>query len=352
MAKKQKSSFLKKIFIAILLILLIAGGIGGYWVYNNLYQSNVNLGDKKSTIIYIPTGSNFEDVVKILDKNNLLKNRTSFEWLSEKKKYKTAVKPGKYRVLAKMSNNSLINLLRAGIQEPIEINFNGLHTVEQLVLRVGRRIEADSLQLRQAMNDNNYLSKYGFNTQTIQAFFIPNTYQFYWNTSVDQFFDRMAKEYKAFWTEERKQKANKIGYSQTEVSILASIVQAEQCCDNEEKKIIAGLYINRLKADMALQSDPTVIYAIGNFDIQRVSLEQTRIQSPYNTYVNKGLPPGPIGFSQQSSIDAVLNYDNNDYIYMCAQEDLSGKHYFAKSYDQHCVYAKKYRDALNSRNIH
>jgi UPF0755 protein len=349
---KQKSSILKKIMISIFLLILLIGGIGGYWAYRNLYQSNVNLGDKKSIVIYIPTGSSFDDVVKILGENNLLKNRSSFEFLAEKKKYKSAVKPGKYRILAKMSNNELINLLRAGIQEPIEINFNGLHTVDQLMIRVGRRIEADSSQLLQAVHDVDFVEKYGFNPDNIQALFIPNTYQFYWNTSVEEFFDRMAKEYKQFWTDERKNKAKKIGYTQTEVAILASIVQSEQCCDNEEKRIIAGLYINRLKAEMPLQSDPTVIFAIGDFSIQRVSTAQTRIQSPYNTYVNKGLPPGPIAFAQQSSIDAVLNYEENDFIYMCAKEDLSGKHYFAKTYDQHCVYAKKYRDALDTRNIH
>ncbi|MDF2436355.1 MAG: aminodeoxychorismate lyase [Bacteroidota bacterium] len=348
----KKSSMLKKVLVSAIVIILIIGGAGGYWAYHNLYQANVDLGDKKSTVIYIPTGSTFEDVVRILGENNLLKNRSSFEWLAEKKKYKNAVKPGKYRILAKMSNNALVNLLRAGIQEPIKINFNGLHTIDQLMVRVGRRIEADSTMLIEAAHDDSYLSRYGFNTETIQCMFIPDTYEFFWNTSVDQFFDRMAKEYKKVWTDERKQKAKKIGFSQTETCILASIVQSEQCCDNEEKKIIAGLYINRLKADMPLQSDPTVIFAVGDFSIQRVSTEQTRIQSPYNTYFVKGLPPGPIAFVQQSSLDAVLNYDKNDYIYMCAKEDLSGSHYFAKTYDQHCVYAKKYRNALNSKNIH
>lgn len=349
---KQKTSFFKKVIISITIILLLMLLAGGYLAYKTIYQPNVNLGDKKSQFIYIPTGSKFEDVVRILNENNILKSTSSFEWLSEKKKYKDAVKPGKYRVLATMNNNALINLLRAGIQEPVEINFNGLHNVEQLISRVGRRIEADSIALLKAVQDNNYLNKYGFNSNNLQAVFIPNTYQFFWNTSVDDFFDRMAKEYKTFWTEERRKKTKQIGFSQTEVAVLASIVQGEQCCDNEEKKIIAGLYINRLKQEMPLQSDPTVIYAIGNFNIQRVSTEQTRFQSPYNTYVNKGLPPGPIGFAQASSIDAVLNYSKNDYIYMCAKEDLSGKHYFSKTYEQHQIYRKKYRDALNARNIH
>ena len=251
-----------------------------------------------------------------------------------------------------MSNNALINLLRAGIQEPIEINFNGLHTVNDFLMRVGRRLEADSLGLIKASQDNGFLSKYGFNQDNIQALFIPDTYEFYWNTSVDEFYDRMAKEYKTFWTDARKTKAKNMGFSQTDVMALASIVQGEQCCDNAEKKVIAGLYINRLNQEMPLQSDPTVIFALGDFTIQRVSTEQTRTESLYNTYMNKGLPPGPIGFAHQSSIDAVLDHDKNDYIYMCAKEDLSGKHYFAKTYEQHMIYAKKYRDALNARNIH
>jgi UPF0755 protein len=349
---KQKSSFLKKAIIATLFILLLVGGGGGYYAYKTIYQSNVNLGDKKSQIIYIPTGSNFDDVIRILGENNILKNQSTFELLAEKKKYKNAVKPGKYRILANMSNNALVNLLRAGIQEPIEINFNGLHTVDEFLKRVGRRIEADSLALIKASKDNGYLSKYGFNQDNLQALFIPNTYEFYWNTSVDEFYDRMAKEYKTFWNESRKKKAKNLGFSQTDVLTLASIVQGEQCCDNDEKKVIAGLYINRLNQEMPLQSDPTVIFALGDFTIQRVSTEQTRTDSQYNTYMNKGLPPGPIGFAQQTSIDAVLDYNKNDYIYMCAKEDLSGKHYFAKTYEQHCIYAKKYRDALNARNIH
>ncbi len=349
---KKKSSFLKKIIIAIVLILLVVGGVGGYYVYKTIYQPNINSVDKKSQIIYIPTGSDFDDVMNILNDNSILKNPATFEFLAEKKKYKDAIKPGKYRILANMSNNALVNLLKNGIQEPVELNFTGIRTVDQMVSRFGRRIEADSNDLYDAVHDNGYLSKYGFNEDNVSAFFIPDSYEFFWNTSVDDFFERMAKEYRAFWTDARKKKAKAIGLSPTEVTVLASIVQGEQCCDNAEKKVIAGLYMNRLQKDMPLQSDPTVIYAVGDFSIQRVSFEQTHIESPYNTYVNKGLPPGPIGFAQESSIDAVLNYDNNDYIFMCAKEDLSGKHYFATTYEQHCVYAQKYRDALNSKGIH
>ncbi|MCX6297003.1 MAG: endolytic transglycosylase MltG, partial [Bacteroidetes bacterium] len=185
---KGKSSFIKKIVVSLFIILLLIVGVGGYFAYKTIYQSNVNLGDKKSEIIYIPTGSTFDDVIRILGENNILKNRSTFELLAEKKKYKNAIKPGKYRILANMSNNALVNLLRAGIQEPVNFNFNGLHTLDELMGRVGRRIEADSNALRQAIRDNGYLSKYGFNKDNIQAFFIPDNYEFYWNTSVDDFF--------------------------------------------------------------------------------------------------------------------------------------------------------------------
>ena len=224
--------------------------------------------------------------------------------------------------------------------------------MNDLIGRVGRRLEADSISLYQAINDNNYLNKYGFNNKNIQALFIPNTYQFFWNTSVDEFFERMATEYKNFWTDARKEKARALKLSQSEVATLASIVQGEQCCDNEDKKIIAGLYINRLQQNMKLESDPTVIYAVGDFTIKRVTYEHKNTPSPYNTYFITGLPPGPISFVQQSSLDAVLNYVKNDYIFMCAKDDLSGKHNFSKSYQQHLVYAKKYHDALDHKGIH
>lgn len=349
---KGKSSFFKKVIISLLIIIFIAGGIGGYFAYKTVYQSNVNLKGKKSQIIYIPTGSNFNDVERILLEDNLLENKTTFEWLSEQKKYTNNIKPGKYRILANMSNNALINLLRSGTQEPVEINFNGLKTTQQLLTRVSKRIEADSLDLYYAFHDNAFLSKYGFNKDNVQALFIPDTYEFYWNTSVEQFFGRMAEEYKKYWTEERKQKAQAIGLTQSEVTTLASIVQSEQCCDKEEQRTIAGLYMNRLKEGMKLQSDPTVIFAIGDFTIDRVYNKQLEFQSPYNTYLVKGLPPGPIGFPNTAAMDAVLNYEKHDYIYMCAKEDLSGKHYFAKSYAQHEIYSKKYREALSKRGIH
>ena len=348
---RRKNSFLRKVIISLIFVLTVTASLGIYVAYKAVYQSNVQLGEKKSEIIYIPTGASFTDVLYILNKHQILKNQASFEWVAEKKNYKKNIKPGKYRVLARMSNNKLVNLLRAGIQEPVEINFNGIRTKQQLISRLAVRLEADSADLYQALNNNNYLRKFGFNAQNVLALFIPNTYEFYWNTSVDEFFEKMHNEYSKIWNEERMKKSRNMRLSPVQVSILASIVQAEQCCDYEEKRKIAGLYLNRLRKGMLLQSDPTVIYGIGNFNIQRVSYEQLRSDSPYNTYRYKGLPPGPIAFTKVSSIDAVLNYEENDYIYMCAKEDFSGMHYFSKNFRKHCEYADKYRRALNQRNI-
>lgn len=348
---KKRYSFFKKTIISILLIILISGVLGGYWVYKAIYQSNVSLGDKKSQIIYIHTGSDFNDVMNMLYEKNIIVHRTSFEWLAEKKNYKNNIKPGKYRILARMSNNELINLLRAGLQEPVRITFTNIRTKAQLVSRVCLKIEADSIVMGRLLNDNTFLKKYGMNSDNVLILFIPHSYEFYWNTSPEQFLERMAQEYKKIWTEERKLKARNMRFTQTEISILASIVQAEQSRFDEEKPAIAGLYINRLKKGMPLQSDPTLVYANGNFSVTRVLNQDKEIDSPYNTYKYIGLPPGPICLPEVSSLDAVLNYEKHDYLYMCAKDDLSCKHNFAKTLDQHNVYASKYRNALNKRNI-
>ena len=331
-----------------LLIVLTGAGISIYWLFK---KPNVFIEGKRSEIIYIPTGSAFEDVLNVLYENNIVKNHATFEWFAERKKYRNNVKPGRYRILAGMSNNELINLLRSGMQEPVNVTFHTIRTKDQLVTKVCSKLEADSGEFRDKLSDNDYLSRYGFARENVIAFFIPNTYQFNWNTSVDEFMHRMANEYKKFWNAERKQKQKATGLTQSEVMTLASIVQAEQWRFNDEKKTIAGLYINRIKKGMPLQSDPTLIFAKGDFTVNRVLNEDMKIDSPYNTYRHTGLPPGPICLPEISSIDAVLNYEKTDYLYMCAKEDLSGRHNFAVTLDQHNIYAAKFRQALNKRNI-
>lgn len=349
MAKKK--SFFKKILISLFFIFALLLGIAFYLAYQVVYQTNVSLGDKKSQIIYIKTGSSFNEVLQLLVEKKIIIHSATFEWLSERKKYKNNIKPGKYRILAKMGNNEIINLLRSGIQEPVEINFVGIRTPKHLISRVCNRLEADSIEFENKLGDDNYMKKFGLNSSTAMTLFIPNTYQFYWNTSVDQFLEKMAQEYKKVWTNDRTQKAKYIGFSQSEVTILASIVQSEQWRYNDEKRVIAGLYLNRLKKEMLLQSDPTVIYAINNFKVSRVLNIDKEVDSPYNTYKYKGLPPGPICLPEISSIDAVLNYDQNNYLYMCAKEDFSGRHYFTSSYQQHLIYAQRYRQALDQKGI-
>lgn len=340
----------KKIFIYTFLFLLLCGGGGAWYVWRLIYGSNVRLTEDK--YLYIPTGANYGDVLLLLEKNDFVKDIHSFDIVAKRKMYDQKVKPGRYRIVNKMSNNDLVNKLRIGDQEPIRITFNSIRWKDQLVTRVCSQLEADSVEMTQKLDDSTYLAKnFGMGPDNILTMFIPNTYEVYWNTSVDEFMKRMAKEYKRFWTEERKKKARAAGLTQTEVSILASIVQEEQNRFNDEKSVIAGLYLNRLKKDHALESDPTLLYALGDFSIRRVLDRDKDIESPYNTYKNKGLPPGPINIPEISSLDAVLNYQPNDYFFMCAKEDFSGRHNFAVTYAQHLANARKYQKALNQRGI-
>lgn len=347
----KKTSFFKKVIISFLLLLFIGGGLATYWAYKLVYQSNVKLNGKSVEYFYIPTGSTFDDVINKLSEQQVIVNRASFERLAELKNYKTKVRPGRYRIRDKMSNNELVNMLRAGIQEPVQITFNNIRTKEQLASRVGKKLEADSSEILDMLNNKDFTAKYGLNKETILTLFIPNTYEMYWSTSANEFMERMDKEYNNFWNDKRKARAKEMKLSQTQVAILASIVQAEQNRFNDEKPEIAGLYLNRLRMGMPLQSDPTLIYALGNFSINRVLNGDKEIDSPYNTYKYSGLPPGPINLPEISSLDAVLNYRKNNYIYMCAKEDFSGRHNFSQTIEQHSICARRFRAALDKHNI-
>ena len=343
----------KKIIISILLIGIGIGAYIGYTMYTRIYMPNVTLTKSKTAYFYIKTGSNFTDVANGLYEGGYIKNRTSFEWVSQKKSNFTEnIKPGKYLLKEGMSNNELVDLLRSGKQEPVKLSFDHIRTVKELAGKVSREIEADSISIYNLLTDRDFVGKYGLDSKTILTLFIPNTYDFYWNTSAEQMVKKMAQEYKSYWTEERKQKAKAMNLSQSEVSILASIVQSEQSVRADERPRVAGLYINRLKIGMRLQSDPTVIYAVGDFEIERVTGKHLAIESPYNTYRNSGLPPGPIVLPSIKSLDAVLNYEKHHYIYMCAKEDFSGYHNFAVNFSEHQVNARKFQQELNRRNIH
>lgn len=345
-------NLLIKILFWLLLIAILAGGTVAYIGYRMFLMPNTSAQIKTYEIVLLPTGSNFEDVLDTFRSEKILRHEQSFIWLGEIKKYKDKVKPGRYRILAGMSSNEIINLLRAGLQEPVTVTFTNIRTKEQLISRVCKKLEADSTELTALLYNDQYLKEnLGLKSETALSLFIPNTYEFNWNTSAKQFTERMQTEYKKFWTSERKAKAKQIKLTQTQVSILASIVQAEQLQYPDERPTIAGLYLNRLKIGMPLQSDPTVIYAIGDFTINRVLDKDKEIDSSYNTYRHTGLPPGPIYIPEISSIDAVLNFHKNDYLYMCAKEDFSSKHNFAKTLAEHNRNAQKYRNALNKSKI-
>jgi UPF0755 protein len=347
--KKSKFSIIIKVIISLFLLLLIIGGIIGYSYYQKIYSPNVKLKDNKA-YLFIPTGSNFDDLVSILNKEKLVVDISSFEWLAEIKNFKEHVKPGKYKISNNMSNNELVNLLRSGKQEPVKLVIRGFRIKEELAGKVGANLEADSTSMMELLESRAFAEKYGFNPNTILVMVIPNTYEFLWNTSPEEFFDRMAKEYKTFWTEDRKEKAHNAGLTQTDVSTLASIVQQESW-KIDEMPNIAGVYVNRLHKGMRLQADPTVVFAVGDFTLRRVLKKHLEIDSPYNTYLYEGLPPGPICIPWPKTIDAVLNYTKHQYMYFCAKEDFSGYHNFARTGAEHERNAARYRQALNKRKI-
>lgn len=349
--KKSKSSgFFKKVIIALTVLLFIIGGSTAYYSYTKIYRPNVELIGKDQAYLYIKTGSTFEDVLANLIEHNIIRNASSFQWVAERKGYKNKVKPGKYKIKKNMSNNELVNMLRSGAQEPVKLVFNEARTKQDFIEIIHKQIEADKDDLNTLINDDEFLKDYGVNSKNVLTLFIPNTYEVYWNTSAEQFIERMAKEYDKFWTKLRIQKAQKLGLTKSEVSILASIVQQESKV-TDEQPVIAGVYLNRLKKEMRLQADPTVIFAIGDFTIKRVLNEYLNFDSPYNTYKYTGLPPGPICLPYSSTIDAVLNIKAHNYIYFCAKEDFSGRHNFAATIAEHNRNAAKFRKALNNRKI-
>ncbi len=348
MQKKKWIQIKRILWITVAVLSVVVSG-GGYYIYKELFSPNVIVHGGANYLL-IPTGSSFEDVVKLLDEKKLLINDNSFQWTAMRMKYVNSVKPGRYLIKPKMNNKELVSLLRSGKQVPVQVVFNNIRTKQQLADRVGAQLEAKPYALLNLMNDEDYVSKLGFTSENILSLFIPDTYEMYWNTSPDQFLQHMKKENEKFWTEDRIRKSREIGFKMAEVSVLASIVQQETNKE-DEKSIIAGVYINRIKKGMKLEADPTLVYALGDFSINRVLNVYKEIDSPYNTYKNAGLPPGPICLPTRASIDAVLHYVHHSYIYFCAKEDFSGHHSFATTYDQHCLNARRFQKALDRRGI-
>ena len=340
----------RNIFVVFLVVFSISLSSFSFYIYQVINSPNI-LVDKESRYLYIPTGSTFKDVQNALFEQNLVNDLVAFSFLAKLMDYDELVKPGKYLLTSNMNNREAIRLLRAGEQVPVNITFNNVRLLENLPAKICQGIELKPADFQKRLEDPTIWQRYGFGNDTFKCMFIPNTYEVYWTISSDELLDRMYMEYESFWNTTRKEKADSIGLSPVEVIILASIVKAE-CRMNEEAPVIAGLYINRLKKNYALQADPTVVYANQDFSIKRVLNKHKELDSPYNTYLYPGLPPGPINMPEPMYIDAVLNYTRHHYLYMVAKADFSGYHQFSTNLQDHMAFAARYQRALNKEGIY
>lgn len=344
--------YIKKILVAIVLIGLVVAAFIAYTIYQTMFVSNTAFNNDVAHV-YIPTNATYQDVRAELEP--LLKDMGKFDALAERKKYTTNIKAGKYAIKKGMNNNDIINSIRSNNIQ-VKLSFNNQESLKRLAGRVSTQIEADSLELYTAMSSPDFLKANDFSSKTALGMYIPNSYQFFWNTSAEQFRDRMLTEYNRFWNDERMAKVKALNLTPDKVMTMASIVQKETAKVDERKRV-AGVYMNRLKIGMPLQADPTVIYAIklnsGNFDqiIKRVLYKDLEIDSPYNTYKYAGLPPGLITMPDISSIDAVLNYENHDYFYFVADVKNFGYHKFAKTLSQHNVNRQEYIRWINQQGV-
>ena len=315
-----------------------------FYGYQILFTPNVLVGVADRLLVIAP-GSTYRKVQEDLGRGRFVNDMVSFSFLARLYHYDKMVKPGRYHLKSNMTNLQAIKLLRAGVQEPVNVTFTHVRLASELGERLTKNLAITAEEFYDALDHFIATNAHGFNKDNILCMFLPNTYEVYYNVSPDELIGRMLREYQAFWSEDRKAKATAMGLSPIEVSILASIVQAETI-KADEAPVVAGLYLNRLKKDIALQADPTLVYAVGDFSLKRVLNEHKEIDSPYNTYKHTGLPPGPINMPQIASIDAVLNAQSHNYLYMCAKEDFSGYHNFSSTLSQHLTFARNYQRAL------
>jgi UPF0755 protein len=350
MRKEKQRARRRRIYTFLALFLLIAIIALVYAGYSMLYQSNVWLSGRESVSLNIRKGEKWDDIRQYLYKNGLIIHRNSFELVARLMKYPDHIKPGHYLLVPGMNNRQLVSKLRSGRQDPVNLIFNNIRTKEDLAGHLAGQLEVDSITLIRLLNDTAYVGKMGFTPATVLTMFIPNTYSVYWNITPEKLLERMHKEYRNFWNGEKQELAKQLGLSRLEVMTLASIVEKETN-RNDEKPDIAGVYLNRLKQGWLLQADPTLVFALGDFSIKRVLNVYKKIDSPYNTYMYLGLPPGPICMPSVSSIEAVLKYRQHNYMFFCAREDFSGYHNFAATQQEHELNARRYQQALDQQGI-
>ena len=342
--------YIKRIVILIVALGLIFMGSFSLYVYKVMFKSNTSF-DEKSKDLYIKTGTSYNQLLNQIESYVL--NVDDFDVLAKRKKYN--VKPGKYQIKNGMNNNEIINSLRSN-NITVNVIYNNIVDLNDLAGKISNQIEADSISFLNSFKTE-FFKERGFDERNILSMYIPNSYNFFWNTSVEKFNKRMFEEYTKFWQKNnRVEKANKIGLTKNEVMILASIVY-EESKQNIELRKIAGVYINRLNDNWKLGADPTVKFAAYQLEeykntiIRRVLNKHLRIDSPYNTYKYYGLPPGIISMPSIQAIDAVLNYEKHNYYFFAADPSNPGYHSFAKSLSEHKRNARKFHRYLNSKGI-
>jgi len=341
----------KKILVYFSLVVVVAASIYGYMLYRNIFSPNTRFAEKE-IFVYIPTDADYNKVLEIV--SPYITDMERFKMTAEKKSYITNVKPGRFLFKKDMNNNDLIVALRNNV--PLNLAFNNQERLEDFAGRIGSQIEADSTSLMQSFTDETFLKEQNMTRENVLSLFIPNSYEFFWNTSADKFRDRMAKEYRKFWTPERLEKAKKQNLTPLEVTALASIVHKETV-KSDERPRVAGVYLNRLERGIKLEADPTVIFAVKNnandftLEIKRVLYKDLETDSPYNTYKYAGLPPGPIAMPDVTALDAVLNPEKHNYIFFCASVTNFGYHEFAVTAAQHEVNRQKYVAWISKQGI-
>ena len=335
-----------------LLTILVLGLAAGFYVYNKYVKGPAVPNGLSSYILTIPTNSDYDTVIDSLQQNGFISDIQMFNLFAERMNYiKNPMRAGRYELKPGWNMIELIRHLRGGKQAPVKLVLHNERLTEQLAAKAASFIEPDSLTIWQLLQDEAYLESIGYTPETLMSLFIPNTYEFFWNTSPKGFMERMIKEHESFWSKNnRLAKAAALEMSQSEVYTLASIVEKETLV-NTERTRMAGVYLNRLKTGMPLQADPTAVFATRDFDTPRVTHYHTKFDSPYNTYMYPGLPPGPISMASIGSIDAVLNVEDHDYLYFCAKGDGSGLHNFAKTLSQHNRNARIYKENLKKRGL-
>jgi UPF0755 protein len=346
MSKKRSSSYL------ISLIVIAAIAIGGFFAYRQFFGARVKLKDRNYVYIYIKQGDDFQNLMVELEETGVIEKHEGFKWLAEQMDLPESLHPGRFRVTNGMNLRQIINLLKYNKQEKVKISLNSqIHNLDEFVSYLDDKLAIEADEIESLLTDEQQLhDRFGLDPENSFALVLPGTFEVSWAISMQELADLLEDRYRKLWTPQRIAQARKLGFEAPEITTIASIVQSESNIESEQEKI-AGVYINRLKKSMPLQADPTLKFANGNFDVSRVLDVDKDISSPYNTYRNKGLPPGPICLVNQQAIDATLNFSRHSFLYFCAKPQLNGYSDFSSNYEQHRKYATAYQKALDKIGI-